>query len=177
MAHDLTPTDFAALYDATARDVFAYVRRRTSGDAEDLVAEVYAVAWRRRADLPPPPLRRAWLFGVARNLLKADARRRHREEALVHELAPAPGADPGAARDDTARVVAAAVERLGPTEREVLRLTAWEGLTPVEVAVVLGVRPGTARVRLHRARRALAADPDVVALVGAPVPLRTPAAG
>jgi RNA polymerase sigma-70 factor, ECF subfamily len=67
--------------------------------------------------------------------------------------------------------MAAAVDRLGPADREVLRLVAWEGLTPAELAVALGVRPGTARVRLHRARRALAADPAVRALVEEPLPI------
>ena len=62
-------------------------------------------------------------------------------------------------------VVAAAMDRLPPGDREVLRLVEWECLTPAELATALGVRPGTARVRLHRARRALAADPEVRALV------------
>ena len=57
--------------------------------------------------------------------------------------------------------MAAALERLSPSQAELLRLVGWEGLTPAELAVVLGVRPGTARVQLHRARQALAADPEV----------------
>src|SRR4051812_31442418 len=82
--------EFEELYGATVRDVLAYVRRRSSADVEDLVAEVYAVAWRRRSDLPPPVLRRAWLFGVARTLLKADGRRQRQDRELVGELAARP---------------------------------------------------------------------------------------
>ena len=174
---DVSPSisadEFEELYRATARDVLAYARRRTAGDTDDLVAEVYAVAWRRRADLPAPPLRRAWLFGVARVLLKETARRQRRDGELVGELAArreppleAPGEPAGA--DRTAAVVTAALARLAPNDREALQLVAWEGLTPAELAVALGVRPGAARVRLHRARRALARDPHVQALVDEP---------
>lgn len=159
--------EFEELYAATARDVLAYVRRRSGGDAEDVVAEVYAVAWRRRADLPGPALRRAWLFGVARTLLKAEQRRRARELGLVGELAddPEPTVPVPAEGGRAAKIVAGALERLAPNDREVLRLAAWEGLTSPELAVALGIRPGTARVRLHRARRTLAEDPEIQALV------------
>lgn len=177
MGRPVDAAGFEELYAATARDVHAYVRRRTAGDAEDLVADVYAVAWRRRSDLPAPPLRRAWLFGVARTLLKAEGRHRQRQRELVDELAtrpPAPAGRPSA--DRRAAAVTAALARLAPGDREILQLVAWEGLTPAELAVALGVRPGTARVRLHRARQALAADPDVRALVEEPVsaPARVP---
>ncbi|GEP37685.1 DNA-directed RNA polymerase sigma-70 factor [Nocardioides psychrotolerans] len=169
MGRAITTTDFEELYDATVRDVLAYARRRTSRDGEDLVAEVYAVAWRRRSDLPAPMLRRAWLFGVARNLLKADGRQHRREGELVSELAARPEpASQLTSSDRTARVMGEALERLAPTDREILRLAAWESLTPAELAVALGIRPGTARVRLHRARQALASDPEVRALVQEP---------
>lgn len=163
----VTTDEFADLYSATVRDVLAYVRRRTTRDVDDLVAETYVVAWRRRSDLPAIDLRRAWLFGVARNLLHADRRRQRREGDLVEELAddPARAAQPSPAAGPGGQVVRAALGRLTPKEREVLLLTSWDCLTPAEVAVVLGVRPSTARVRLHRARQALASDPDVRALV------------
>jgi RNA polymerase sigma-70 factor (ECF subfamily) len=161
----LTAEEFEKLYRATARDVLAYVRRRTSGDAEDIVAEVYAVAWRRRSDLPDPSLRRAWLFGVARTLLKADGRKQQRESDLVSQLAARPGPTADSTSERTASLVVAALGRLAPDDQEILRLVSWEGLTPTELAAALGVRPGTARVRLHRARRALASDPEVRTLV------------
>ena len=166
MKRAITAEDFEKLYGATARDVLAYVRRRTSGDVENLVAEVYAVAWRRRSSLPAPMLRRAWLFGVAHTLLKADLRQHQREREVVDQLATRPTPRPDARADERAvSVVAEALERLSPTDREILRLVTWEHLTPAELAVTLGIRPGTARVRLHRARQALASDPQVRALV------------
>lgn len=62
-------------------------------------------------------------------------------------------------------MIHAALKRLSVAEREVLQLVEWERLTPTELAVALGVRPGTARVRLHRARQALARDPGLRALI------------
>jgi DNA-directed RNA polymerase specialized sigma24 family protein len=46
-----------------------------------------------------------------------------------------------------------ALARLSADDRELITLTAWEGLSPTEIAAVLDIDPGTARVRLHRARR------------------------
>lgn len=66
---------------------------------------------------------------------------------------------------DATTAVKAAMDRLGPADREILRLVEWERLTAAELAVALGVRPRTARVRLHRARRALAHDPAIRALI------------
>lgn len=171
MSRAMTGGEFEELYGATARDVLAYVRRRTSADAEDIVAEAYAVCWRRREDLPAPMFRRAWLFGVAGTLLKADGRQQRREAELVSELTSLP--EPTTNTVSAARTVpilTAALERLPASDKEILRLTTWEGLTPAELAVALGVRPGTARVRLHRARQALASDPLVRALVEDPDP-------
>lgn len=165
MARDISAPEFEQLYSATASDVFAFVRRRTAGDAEDLVAETYAIAWRRRSELPPPLLRRAWLFGVARRLLLADHRTRLREDELRSDVAVAGAGIPVSTEDPKARIMSEALGRLSEADREILRLTSWENLTSSEVAVVLRIRPGAARVRLHRARRALAADPAVRGLV------------
>lgn len=156
---------FEQLYLSSVRDVLRFVRRRTTEDPENLVAEVYTIAWRRRLELPAPRLRRAWLFAVAHNLLHADRRRRERYRATLNELArPVPEVD--LLEDVTReRVVASAVQRLPTGQREVLMLTSWEGLSHAEVAIVLGIRPATARVRLHRARRALASDEAVRLLV------------
>ncbi|WP_110206763.1 RNA polymerase sigma factor [Nocardioides daejeonensis] len=178
MPRSITSEEFEELYRQTAPDLFSYVRRRTSSDAEDLVAETYAVAWRRRSDLPAPVFRRAWLFGVARRLLVA-----HEREQRSRRFWPGEGVGSGTAGADAepttpesaekerlAGEVAAALARLRPADREVLQLVGWEGLTPAELAMALGVRPGTARVRLHRARQALGADPAVQRLVARAAP-------
>lgn len=161
MARTITAEEFDQLYRATAPQLFAYLRRRGTTDPEDVVAEVFATAWRRRKDLPKPTLRRAWLYGTARNLLLAETRRHRAERDAVEQLAGQPAAVPLQATSPAHEVVCAALARLSPTDREVIQLIEWERLTPAELAVALGVRPGTARVRLHRARQALAADPDL----------------
>lgn len=163
MSAPSTPGDAVRRCYAEHRDaIWRYVLRRT-GDrdlAEDVTSEVFVVAWRRahepRAVVPDLP----WLYGVARKLL-ANARRAHgRRAALVERLA---GETAGRIADDEAErlidgwVVRDALEQLAPADREVLRLAAWEGLEPHEIAVVLACRPGTARIRLHRARRRLGA--------------------
>jgi DNA-directed RNA polymerase specialized sigma24 family protein len=61
---------FERLYDAYYRDIAAYVIRRAAAqDVEDVVAKVFAVAWRRFERIPAPPDDRLWLFGVARHCL------------------------------------------------------------------------------------------------------------
>ena len=56
--------------------------------------------------------------------------------------------------------VSAALRRLSEEDRELLTLSSWEGLSPGELAVVLGVPAVTLRSRLHRARRRLRAELD-----------------
>jgi RNA polymerase sigma factor (sigma-70 family) len=165
VARLLSRDEFEVLYRATAPELFGYVRRRTPSDAEDIVAEVFATAWRRRADLPAASLRRAWLFGTARNVMLAESRRVASDAEAVAQVATAPTSVERTPEDARAEIVTAALSRLTPRDREVIELTEWERLSPAELAVALGVRPGTARVRLHRARQALASDPEIAALV------------
>jgi len=165
MGMTITAEEFEQLYRSTAPQLFAYLRRRTSIEVEDLVADVFVTAWRRRSELPTPDLRRAWLFGAARRVLLAECRRRRHQHEVVGQLLVEP--DPGFDGDDqrNREVVAAALGRLRSDDRELIQLIEWERLSPAEVAVVLGIRPATARVRLYRARQALAADPELGALI------------
>ena len=176
MGREITVDEFEQLYRVTAPEMFNYIRRRSVTDPEDLVAEVFAIAWRRRADLPSTPLRRAWLFGAVRKLLLAEARTRGREHKAF-ELAAL--LDKGAVVGGDGRpddAVARALGRLRPEERDLIQLVEWERMIPAEIAVVLGIRPGTARVRLHRARQSLAADPEIRQLIDEGVPVMNEAA-
>jgi RNA polymerase sigma-70 factor (ECF subfamily) len=149
---------FRALYDTNYEAILRYVLRRTpQPDALDVVSETFLVCWRRLGRVPGGDQARLWLYGTARRVLANHARaerrrarltRRVREQATREEdIATAPDADAG---------VAAAFGRLRPGDRELLALTAWEGLDPHEVATVVGCSPGAARIRLHRARRRFA---------------------
>lgn len=161
MARTITADEFEDLYRATAPEVLGYLRRRAGSEATDLMSEVYIIAWRRRDDMPAEILRRAWLFGTARRLLLADHRRADREAQTAQSLSVsvAAGSGPPSVDDSRSTTVHAALGRLSELDRDLVTLTEWEGMTPGEAAMVTGIRPGTARVRLHRARQTLAADP------------------
>ncbi|RFS83769.1 RNA polymerase sigma factor [Actinomadura spongiicola] len=145
---------YTAHYDAVAR----YASRRTSSpdDAVDVLGETFLTAWRRLDDVPPGDEARLWLYAVARRVLANHYRGAARRELLVTKLRgefteAAPTWEPS-----EVGAVQAAFGRLSADDRELLSLTGWEGLSPGEVAQVLGCRAGTARARLHRARKRFA---------------------
>ena len=150
---------------------FALRRGAAPEDAADLVSDVFLTAWRRIADVPAGEEARLWLYGVARHALanqRRGARRRTRlGEALREHVRTLPVPPPEPA--DPA--LHAALAGLPELDRSLLALIAWEGLTPTQAATVLGLRPATARVRLHRARTrlraALAARPATACPEGA----------
>ena len=152
-------TRFRAVFDAAYAPLSRYARHRglTGPDAEDLVAQTLEIAWRRIDDVPAAePL--PWLYAVAHNLWRNQARRERRRRDLLARFRaslPTPaGHDPAAAE---AGVLRAALASLSDADQEVLRLVAWDGLSPADLAIVLGCSPVAARTRLHRARSRLAA--------------------
>lgn len=140
--------------------VHAYLARRTGRQyADDLLGEVWVRAFKGRANYDARwPDARPWLYGIARNVLRAHWRHGGRPEfASADALASDPWPDADSRLD-----AAAALETLSQTlatlpedEREVLLLVTWEQLTPAEAALTLGIPQGTARSRLHRALSAL----------------------
>jgi RNA polymerase sigma factor (sigma-70 family) len=144
--------------------VAAYVRRHVAAeDVPDVVAETFLQAWRRWADVPEPQL--PWLIGTARKVLGNHRRGDDRRSALQQRLVLL--GDAARSAEDagllaTERITAlTALAALPDDQREALLLVAWDGLTPEQAAAVMGLRPGTFRVKTHRARKAarLAADP------------------
>lgn len=136
-------------YDA----VLAYAASRADLDtAKDAVAAAFLVAWRRHGEDREHPL--PWLYGVTRKTLSDQRRSATRLLALrrkldAQPLASAVGDDPG----DGSLLVA--LGRLREADQELLRLSAWEGLSPADVAEVLSCSRRVATVRLHRARERL----------------------
>lgn len=150
--------------------VLAFCRRRTVSDAsgqiaEDLTAETFARAWRGMDKLADQTNPLPWLYGIARNVVGEYYRsqQRHPEHSAVHMEQGHNSAaltDSLAAADETSAIdlsldIGKALSRLPGDDRELLMLTAWEGLSPKEVAEVLGIAPTAARVRIHRARARL----------------------
>src|SRR5262245_46470408 len=148
---------FRALFEDTFGAVRRYVDHRgvTGGRADDLVAETFVVAWRRLDDVPverPLP----WLLTVARNRW-LNQRRGDRRYAALRQRLPLPRPEPPPAEPGDVGAVRRGLAALAAAEREIICLTAWDGLTAAEIGDALGCTPGAARVRLHRARQRLAA--------------------
>lgn len=127
------------------------------------MSDTFLVAWRRFDDVPESPL--PWLLATARRTLANARRSSRRQEALRdrlngqrHILMDTDGPEEVALRDDERTRVRAALGRLAPTDREILTLTAWEGLSCAEVSEVLGIPAGRVSVRLHRAKKRLARE-------------------
>lgn len=146
---------FERLFSAYAGRVLAYALRRVDGDAaQDVTADVFAVAW-RRIDSVPHEDALPWLLAVARRTLANQHRTARRQRALSDRLQlnmPAPhGPDIAASGSGVLEALASLTER----DREVLMLIAWDGLASAEAALVLGCSPVACRIRLHRARSRL----------------------
>lgn len=146
---------FERLYRTHAGAVRAYAVRRALSDAiaDDVVSDVFLVVWRRLDDVPDRPV--PWLLSIARRALANRRRSERRAAALNDRLASLRG--PFASSPETDDRLLDALASLPERDRELLMLVAWEGLEPREIAQLLGVRPGTVAVRLHRARGRLAA--------------------
>jgi RNA polymerase sigma-70 factor (ECF subfamily) len=154
---------FRAFYDRTARSVWSYLARMT-GDralADDLLQESYYRFLRAERRFESESHRRNYLFRIATNLAH-DRRRRGRHAVSV----PVPAEnEPGALADrsdlaaETERRtdLARAMARLKPREREMLWLAYAQGSSHEEIAASLGVRKGSIKILLFRARRRLAA--------------------
>jgi len=159
-AHEHSQTTFEQLFRDTRTDLLAYILRRSRNaeDAADVLAETYLIAWQKLDRAPKGDRARLWLFGVARNLLMKGASRRHSANALAERLAnELRSADPVHLPVDEERreALRAVLAALPVRDREILTMTAWEGLTPKQIAKVMGTSANVVRVRLHRARARL----------------------
>ncbi|GAA5068074.1 RNA polymerase sigma-70 factor (ECF subfamily) [Thermocatellispora tengchongensis] len=154
------PELFAVLFDRHSDEIFRYTARRLGAEiAEDAVADVFLIAFRRRhrydaarADARP------WLYGIATNVVAQNRRAERRRNRAMARIAPD---RPGSFDERSAERVTA--ERLQPrlarillglsaAERDLLLLVAWAELTYEDAAQALGIPIGTVRSRLHRVR-------------------------
>jgi len=160
------PEIFEAFYREQVKGIQGFIARRV-GDrdrAADLTAEVFlaaiGAAHRYRPSRGAP---KAWLYGIARTVVAMDRRRLGREHAREDRLRASALLDEDDSAQIEARIEAAAMlrhlyetmDRLAEPERAILELVALDELSLTEAAAAAGVRPVTARVRLHRARRKL----------------------
>lgn len=144
-------------FEEIARDLIdplrRFLARRTDpATAEDALAETLLVCWRRYDDLPERPV--PFAYGVARNCLanaERGARRQARVAGRIAALYP-PRERPEPVGDEW---LAEAMAGLSVDDTELLRLWAWERLTPAEIATVLEVTPNAVSIRLYRAKERL----------------------
>ena len=158
------PERFADLFDAYHGDIYRYAASRLSvGHADDVAAETFLVAFHERARFAGPAEHvRAWLYGIATNLIR---RHRRDEERRYRAFGRIDGTDRTHGDDQDDRVVArvaavgvrqelaVALASLKPADRDVLLLVALGELSYAEVAVALGIAEGTVASRLNRARK------------------------
>ena len=156
--HDVGRAErFTAFVASHADTVNRYLLNRhragDSLDAEDLLAEVFAIAWRRFDEIPADA-GVAWLIVVARNrLMNMHSKQRRRAALRKHER---PLTAPAAEDEAIAEVaIREAIESLPAAEHEAFTLSAWEGLSPVELGRALGVTQNAASIRLSRAKSML----------------------
>ena len=149
---------FEAFYVARYQEIAGYVRRRVPPDAaDDVIAEVFTIAWRRLGDIPAPPRDQPWLFVVARNSVANHYRSQQRRSRLGARLAvEAMTAFTAAlASDSVHEPVLAAMQMLLPAEREALQLVLWDGLSHADAAGVLGCSVNAFELRYRRGRNAV----------------------
>ena len=151
---------FGEVFDLHFDPVHSYLRRRVGDSAEDLTADTFARALAAYETFDPARGEvRAWLLGIATNVVhghrRAEARRLRAYSREAGSHGPPPGPPDVAARVDAAGLAghaALAIAKLEAPDRDVLLLVAWADLTYDEVAQALGIPVGTVRSRLNRAR-------------------------
>ncbi|MGN9838189.1 RNA polymerase sigma factor [Nonomuraea sp. H19] len=150
---------FEAVYTQTYEHILGYAMRRCDSpeDAADVVAETFAIAWRRADRMPAGDGARLWLYGVARNVLanhrRGQDRRRSRHVALDTDIADLYARSPEGSVELGA--IARAFRELSESDRELISLVAWEGLDHGQIATVLDCSRNAVRIRLYRARKRL----------------------
>jgi RNA polymerase sigma factor (sigma-70 family) len=162
LAASLTePAGFAPIFERRVDGIFRYLSFRAGEAAEDLTAETFAQAFASRRNYKPDRGSvRAWLYGIATNLLRHHRRdEMRRMEALVQA-----SNDQGPSLTDGATEVAerlrlgSALASLEPPWRNVVLLIGLGGLTYEEAAAVLDIPVGTVRSQYSRARARLIAS-------------------
>jgi RNA polymerase sigma factor (sigma-70 family) len=161
---------FEALAHVVTVPLHRYLLRRAEPDqVDDVLAETLLVLWRRIEDVPglepepehvlDPDAVLPWCYGVARGCLANARRADRRRHSLLERLTwtavtTARVAEPADA-DHTA--LHAALAQLRALDREIVLLWAYEELTPSRIAEVTGLTANAVSIRLHRAKKKLAA--------------------
>ncbi len=147
---------FAELFERYRDLIFGFFRRRLDhpARAEELTQDCFLALLRNIHRYEPRASFRSYLFGIATNMVMAERRNAARENAApepAREIAPAERAGDS----DAVMWVRAALEKLEPSDREIVMLREYEQLSYTEIAGLLRLPLNTVRSRLFRARMAL----------------------
>ena len=157
----ISEVTFGSLYQEHHARVLAYFLRRFDREtAIDCAAEVFTVAWHRLDDLPDGDDAIRWIFGVCRNVARNQARSRRRFKRLVARLGSQVGEQPTppdieVVHSSERQRAIAALAKLRPADREILRLAAWEELPRSDIAEILGCSRHAVDQRIQRATKRL----------------------
>lgn len=150
---------FRAFYDRTSRALWAYLSRMT-GDAslaDDLLQESYYRFLRTKVDYESESHRRNYLYRIATNLVRDSRRRQYTRGITVdHDCETLPDSGDLAASTERREDLHRALAQLKPRERQMLWLAYAQGSSHREIGDVLGLKTGSIKLLLFRARRKLA---------------------
>jgi RNA polymerase sigma-70 factor (ECF subfamily) len=150
--------EFAELYRRYAPDVhrFALYLTGQRGDADDITAETFARVWTASTPLEMATVK-AYLFAIARNLYRQGLRRQSRQVALDPDLHD-PGIGPFAQLSQQQQLgrTLAKLQQLPEQSRAALLMHAVDGMPYEAIAQVLNISLAAVKVKIHRARLALA---------------------
>jgi RNA polymerase sigma-70 factor (ECF subfamily) len=151
----------AELFERHHRSVHAFVYRMMSSRevAEDIVQEVFLKILNRRATYQPRTSFTAWMYGIARNAV-IDQMRRRRPEAAWDETGPEPASaeaapDQRVVQRQQELLLNRAIAALPADKREILVLSRFQNLRYDEIGRMLGCDPNTVKQRVFRAMRTL----------------------
>lgn len=149
-----------ALFERHYASVLGFFRNKVGTDSADLVQETFAACVAGRDRIREGSSVRAYLFGIAHNVLKSHLRARYRGERVldfeavsVRDLSPGPSEI--VVRKNEERLLLEALRTIAVDDQILLELRYWEGLKTREIADVLGIPHATVRSRLRRAHEKL----------------------
>jgi RNA polymerase sigma-70 factor (ECF subfamily) len=145
---------YAALKQPLLRYLWTFVRNATV--AEDLLQETFLQIHRARQTYTPPRPVRPWIYAISRHVALMHLRsRRRRKEVLADDQLPEVPVPPEMEKLADRATLHQWLSELPRNAQEVLMLHHLLGLSFREVGQVLGVAAGTAKVRAHRALKAI----------------------
>ena len=162
------------LFERHYEAIYRFFRNKVRGELDDLVQRTFALCAEGKDRIENAEHFRAFLFGIARNVLREHFKHRHRGEVVdlgtqsVADLGVSPSAVVSQRREH--RLLLEALRSIPLDHQIAIELSFWESMTAKQIGVVLGVPVGTAKTRIRTARlgleakmRELAESPQVLA--------------